>query len=98
VAAAYKTVRTELAAYGHGLTEKPEILALSKADALTPEDIKSKLAKLKRAAKKTPLVLSAASGAGVPEVLRALRGIIDEAREASGEKPREEDAAAAWRP
>ena len=98
VAADYKTVRTELAAYGHGLVEKTEIVALSKTDAMTPEDIKAKLAKLKRAAKKTPLALSAASRAGVPEVLRALRGIIDDAREASGEQPREDDIAAAWRP
>ncbi len=97
VAAAYRTVRAELDAYGHGLTEKPEIVALSKADALTPAEIKSKLAKLKRASKTTPLVLSAASGAGVPEVLRALRKVIDQARAASGEKPRQ-DTAAAWRP
>src|SRR5205814_225268 len=97
VAASYRTVRTELEAYGHGLTEKPEIVALSKTDALTPEEIKSKLAKLKRAAKKTPLVLSAASGQGVPEVLRALLGVIDQAREASGEQARAE-AAPAWRP
>ena len=33
---AYKTVRHELEAYGHGLADKPEIVALSKADALTP--------------------------------------------------------------
>ena len=30
----YKTVRHELEAYGHGLADKPEIVALSKADAL----------------------------------------------------------------
>ena len=77
----YKTVRTELEAYGHGLLEKPEIVALSKADALTPEVLKEQMARLKRAAKKTPLVLSSASGAGVPEVLRALRSFIDDARE-----------------
>src|SRR5688572_9764866 len=32
---AYKTVRAELEAYGEGLAEKPEIIALNKADALT---------------------------------------------------------------
>src|SRR3954453_7632472 len=37
---AYKTVRGELQAYGHGLLEKPEIVVLSKADALTPEVLK----------------------------------------------------------
>ena len=78
---AYKTVRGELVAYGHGLADKPEIVALSKADALTPEAIKAQTAKLKKAAKKTPLVLSAASGQGVQEALRALRKVIDEASE-----------------
>jgi GTP-binding protein len=80
---AYKTVRHELEAYGHGLTEKPEIVALSKADALTPEVLKEQLARLKRAAKQTPLVLSSASGHGVPEVLRALLSVIDDARRAT---------------
>jgi GTPase len=81
--AAYNTVRHELEAYGHGLTDKPEIVALSKADALTPELLKEQLARLKRAAKQTPLVLSSASGQGVPEVLRALLSVIDQARKAT---------------
>src|SRR5262249_32692933 len=69
---AYKTVRAELDAYGHDLADKQEIVALSKVDALTPEQVKEQAARLKRAAKKTPLVLSAHSGVGVPEALRAL--------------------------
>src|ERR1700726_4725043 len=77
---AYKTVRTELAAYGHDLTDKPEIVALSKADALTADEIKQQVARLKRAAKKTPLVVSAVSGDGVAEVLRALWKVIETAR------------------
>jgi GTP-binding protein len=83
---AYKTVRAELEAYGHGLSEKPEIVALSKADALTPEQIKVQKARLKRVCKKTPLVLSALSGAGVQDVLRALLKVINETRLASGER------------
>jgi GTPase len=77
---AYKTVRAELDAYGHALAEKPEIVALNKADALTAEELREQTARLKRAAKKTPLVVSAATGAGVPEVVRALRQAIDAAR------------------
>jgi GTPase len=73
---AYKTVRAELAAYGEGLAEKPEIVALNKADALTPEQLKQQTARLKRAAKKTPLVISAVTGQGVTEALRALIEII----------------------
>ena len=93
--AAYKTVRAELEAYGQGLTDKPEIVALSKADALTPEAIKAQSAKLKKACKKTPLVLSSASGQGVPEALRALLKVIDATR-ASAEQPQPKEAA--WQP
>ena len=92
---AYKIVRAELEAYGEGLAEKPEIVALNKADALTPEQLKQQTARLKRAAKRTPLVISAATGAGVPEVLRALVRVIGEARTAAPDRPKE---AAAWQP
>ena len=91
----YKTVRAELEAYGQGLADKPEIVALTKADALTPEAIKAQTAKLKKAAKKTPLVLSAQSGQGVPEALRALLKVIDAAREDAEPTQSEE---AAWQP
>jgi GTP-binding protein len=73
---AYRTVRGELEAYGHGLVDKPEIVALTKADALAPEELKQQTARLKRAAKATPLILSAATGAGVPEALRKLLAVI----------------------
>jgi GTP-binding protein len=78
--AAYRTVRAELEAYGQGLSEKPEIVALSKADAMTSELVKAQSSKLKKASKKTPLVLSAQSGEGVQEALRALAKIIDATR------------------
>jgi GTP-binding protein len=91
---AYKTVREELEAYGHGLTDKPEIIALNKADALTPEQLKEQAARLKRAAKKTPLVISGVSRQGVPEALRALRQVIDAEQAAS--EPAE--PAREWRP
>jgi GTP-binding protein len=92
---AYKTVRAELEAYGEGLAEKAEIVALNKADALTPEQLKQQVARLKRAAKKTPLVISAATGTGVPEVLRALAKVIGAARTAAPDRPKQ---AAAWQP
>jgi GTP-binding protein len=77
---AYKTVREELEAYGEGLAEKPEIVALSKVDALTPEMLKEQVARLKRASKRMPIILSAASGEGVDAALRALFAIVEEAR------------------
>jgi GTP-binding protein len=75
---AYNTVRTELEAYGGRLAEKAEVVALNKADALTPEVLNQQVARLKRAAKKTPLVISAATGDGVREVLRALASAIED--------------------
>jgi GTPase len=92
---AYKTVRAELSAYGEGLDEKTEVVALSKADAMSAEDIKQQLARLKRAARKTPLVVSAVSGEGVKEVLRTLLKIIEEARRGA-DAPRTPDVA--WYP
>jgi len=93
---AYKTIRAELAAYGNGLAEKPEIVALSKIDAMTPAEIKSQVAKLKRACKKTPLVLSSQSRKGVPEALRALLEVIDE--HGGSKMKRSRADAPAWQP
>src|SRR5229473_3548324 len=76
---AYKTVRTELDAYGGQLTDKIEIVALNKIDAVTPEQLKAQKDRLKRAAKKTPLLMSGATGAGVKDALRALVEVIGEA-------------------
>src|SRR5712692_5738460 len=73
---AYKTVRAELEAYGHGLRDKPEIIALNKADALMPEQLKEQMARLKRAAKAAPLMISAVTQQGVPQALRALLNAI----------------------
>jgi GTP-binding protein len=95
VAEAYRTVRGELEAYDEGLAEKPEILALSKADAMTPEQIEAQVKALKRAAKVTPLVMSAQSREGVDKVLRALLKVIDKAKDGSGELQKEPEP---WRP
>ncbi|HEY0525527.1 MAG TPA: GTPase ObgE [Stellaceae bacterium] len=91
---AYKTVRRELEAYGAGLAEKPEIVALSKIDALDAETLKAQTDRLKRAAKRKPLLLSAVAGAGMTEALRAVLAVIDEAK--AGEKQAE--PAPAWAP
>ena len=91
----YKTVRHELEAYGADLAAKPEIVALSKIDAVDAETLKKQLARLKRAAKKTPLCLSAVSGEGMREALGAILTEVGEvrARTAAAEAP-----ASAWSP
>jgi GTP-binding protein len=71
-AKAYRTVRAELEAYGEGLAEKPEIVALNKIDALDPETLKKRRAALRRACGKPVMLVSGVSGAGVREALFAL--------------------------
>lgn len=85
----YETVRNELEAYGNGLAEKPEILALSQADTVDEETAKEKLAELKRVSGKTPLLLSAATNQGTEAVLRGLMQVVQAAR--AEEAPVEED-------
>jgi GTP-binding protein len=75
----YKTIRAELEAYDINLADKIEIVALSKIDAVSPEHLKDQKARLKRAAKKTPLLVSSLSREGIPEALRALLAVIGEA-------------------
>ncbi|MGB6118443.1 MAG: GTPase ObgE [Mesorhizobium sp.] len=87
---AYKIVRGELEAYGGGLAEKPEIVALSQVDTLDPDTRKKKAASLKRAAGTTPIMMSAVTREGVEEALRALMRQIEDARRADEpEKPDE---------
>ncbi len=82
----WRTIRGELEAYGHDLTEKPEIIALNKADAMPAEELAKKRAKLKRASKRPIFVMSGATGQGVDEVLTALLQTVQAARAEEAEK------------
>jgi GTP-binding protein len=90
---AYKTVRGELEAYGEGLAEKAEIVALSKIDAVDEDTLKKQRERLKRAMrsygppveegeKRRLLEISGVSGAGVREALRAALVEVDRTRAA----------------
>lgn len=68
VAEAYETVREELAAYGNGLDEKPEIVALNKIDSLDPETIAERRAELAEACGHDVHVISGIAGTGVREM------------------------------
>jgi GTPase len=87
----YRTIRRELATYGHGLAEKPEIIGLNKADAVPAEELAKKRQKLKRASKHPVLVLSGATGKGVSEAMAALYAVIKEERDKAA-APKAEEA------
>ena len=103
---AYRIVRQELDAYGADLASKPEIVALSKVDAVDEETLKQQMERLRRAVtsygpkpadggKRAPILrLSAPTNDGVKEALRALLAIVNSRAKAEAEaKP-----APAWRP
>lgn len=76
VADAYRQVREELKAYGGGLADKPEIVALNKADALTRDDRLDQITELGTAAGKAPMLVSGVSGEGVTELLRSAWALV----------------------
>ena len=71
VAADWRTVRGELAAYGEGLGEKLELVALSKVDALDEATRSERAAALAAAIGREPRLVSAVSREGVTSLLRA---------------------------
>ena len=81
VGKSYKTVKHELEAYGGGLIDKPVIVALSQIDVLDDKELKKKAKELEKACGQTPFLISAVTGRGMTEVLRALRNVIVEASE-----------------
>ena len=77
---AWRTIRGELDAYGAGLAAKPECLVLNKSDAMTPREASARRTALARAAGRPVALISAATGQGVPELLRTLMTGIQSAR------------------
>ncbi|AWM76465.1 GTPase ObgE [Phenylobacterium parvum] len=95
VAEAWRTVRHELEAYGSGLGDKPEILALSKVDALDPDTLAMQKEALEAASGRPVSLVSGVSGQGVKDLLReAWRQV--QARRAEAKAAGE--TAGDWRP
>jgi GTP-binding protein len=95
IAKSYKTIRAELEAYGHGLSDKPEIVALNKIDAIPKAALTKKRASLEKACGHKVHLISGVSGEGIDDILRALaREIVKRRKKQKPEiaKPR------AWTP
>jgi GTP-binding protein len=87
----WRTIIAELAAYGAGLPDKPRLTVLNKADAVDRATMGRRRRALERASGGPVMVIAAATGEGVPAVLRAALAAIDAARAAPAE-------AVPWRP
>jgi len=91
---AYRTIRDELEAYGHGLADKPEVLALNKIDAIEKSALARKKAALEKASGGAVFPISGVSGEGVDGALRAVQREIAAHRAAQTRKHSSE----AWTP
>ena len=89
-AGSYATVRGEIDSYGAGLSDKPEVVALSRVDMAEPEQLKAAKKALKQA-----VPISAATGEGVEALLDRVIALLgpEAARVEEGE-----GEAKAWSP
>ena len=94
VAGDYRTIISELEAYGGHLADKPRVTVLNKIDALSEEERVAVRAELEKATDGPVLEMSGVSREGLTEVLRSLRARISDDR--IRQKPAEEDEP--WRP
>ena len=91
VVRAWRTVRAELAAYGGGLADKPELIGLNKADAMTPREASARRAALREG-------VGAAGDAAVGRHRPGRAGGAARAAEHGAEVARAREQAASARP
>ncbi len=91
----YRAIRAELESYGHGLSEKPEIVVLNKSDAVPKAGLSRKRGALEKASGQKVLVMSGVSGEGVDDVLSAVAQAVEKSRNKTRRTPAR---AANWAP
>jgi GTPase len=94
VAEAYRTIQGELAAYKVNLSERPQIVVVTKIEGLDQEIVKDIMDQLKKIVPKGTLIMaiSAQSKQGLPELLRKVRVIVEAERAKQIELEEEEEA------
>lgn len=76
----YKVIRSELTNYGEGLIDKPQILAITKCDALDKEFIEFVSDELEAASGQRPLPISSVTHTGLNPVLYAVYAHVEKRR------------------
>ncbi len=92
----YKTIIEELENYGGDLADKPRVTVLNKIDALDAEERAFLLDEMKAVVDGPVMLMSGATTEGTVDVLRALRGHIDDTRVRA--KAAEAEEPAPWQP
>jgi len=73
----YQVIQQELTAYGHGLTERSQILALNKIDALEPDALAALIEQFQLTGKPV-FVISAVTRSGLEPLLNHLWEVLDQ--------------------
>ena len=73
----YQTIQQELAAYGHGLAERPQIIALNKIDALDGEILELITSELQELTKTEIFHVSAVTRQGLDTLVQKVWSILD---------------------
>ena len=99
-AEAYSTVNAELEAYGGGLADKPQLVALNKLDLADDELGQGFAEELLAAGADKVFTISGATGAGIPELLDGVLGYLPDrtSTETHAEEVEDEDDTAEWSP
>ncbi len=84
VVRAWRTVRSELESYGDGLAQKPELIVLNKADAMTRAEAATRQRALEKASGQEVFLMSGVSGLGVKEMLRRVQDAVTAYRAGQG--------------
>lgn len=75
--AAYQTIQQELQAYGRGLSSRPQIVALNKVDAASPESYEAIATQLKILSKSPVFTISAVARVGLEPLLQEIWQTLD---------------------
>ncbi len=96
---AFHIVQDELAAYGEGLDEKPQIVALNKGDLLGPELMEDIAGQLREEGVEDVFIISAGTGEGVEALLDSILPIVGQALDdAKAEGSADEEGEGPWSP
>ena len=99
VCRSYDIIRGELEAYGNGLAEKDELVALTKCDAVTEDVVAEAALRLAEKLGFEPLQISSVSGQGVKRALHQIGIVISGAQDIERlERAEGPDKEEGWRP
>jgi len=74
----YRTIQQELTAYGHGLSDRPQILAINKIDAMAADDAQVLVELMAEANERHVFAISAVTGQNLDEMLQTVWEQLDQ--------------------